>query len=53
MSEYAWGPSRIRNKEGELGEYCRRLLWPVSSKYTPHQGAKECARRVKQHENIR
>ena len=49
-SKYVWEASRMKNKDGVLDQDCWRLLWPVTSKYTPHQGKQECARRIKQSE---
>jgi hypothetical protein len=47
VGKYVWEASRMKDKNGKLGPDCWRLVWPVSSKYTPHQGAHECARRIK------
>ena len=48
---YTWDVSRIvshkLNGKEVMGPECWRLNWTPTSKYTPHQGKKECARRVR------
>ena len=43
--EYMWEVSRMLDKNGKLGPDCWRPVYKETSKYTPHQGKQECARR--------